>query len=1032
MIDKSQIRQRLTEAYAEVTEVTSAVLRAVDHFKGNAYAVRDFDLSDDIVSVSVRLREYQETLLAASYFDPSAKSDLRWNHYVYFLTSADSGSQSSADYASAKVTIEADREYARKIVVGVSELADILNRRRVSKLPSGPPADPLAEWNATLDRHGLAFVVDEALQVPDVVRNIARGDRPGVQRLPVVPLLGDAERAVTSDMLAKVVIHNFRRYPKQREFEFGVFNLIAGANGVGKTSLLEAIEYLFCGRNRRSDPPPPKSSVSGFLNNNGQLEIRTSNTTQAATLRARHLVWYGKADLRAVTLHDSFGKFNFLDTDAAARLNVEQSQERIDADLAQLLLGAEAAKTLNRFERLQKGLDQMTRDLEREIAFKDQHRADLDGRLREMRGMPEESDQLFLDLVAALNRVSWRNIAATKDDIADLPAQIQTSLINIGILRAAGSMSGGRRAQENRRMQVAQATALLDDALRWRADLDKSESSIRRRVQTVDARLKALNELAPMLEARLPELAQEIVENRRNVAANAALLAAVEPAARTLEELEQLTGTILSAAVIQYSKEVDERTSAANAARRALEAHERNQELFTNLMEQLRSAGRQIVEQTGDQTHCPMCRTEFSKSQLARILRDNDLSSGDAVGRDLHASAQQLNLALQRSQGALRALRTLNEYPGASQVPVGSALSLIRVGQSNLDSVKTHLDILTNTMKGFETRGWTTQRLEDHCRAAGLSANEVSRDNLKEIVSAVEHERSRDVAEVTAISTERVTLEERLHQIPLEIRGDAPVGSQDIAALRAAIVEKGKAIDLVLRSMDELNALIGQSASTDALELEGVLREAHELTARLRSSLAKEKDRSEQLTRDERLLEESVAEIATLRIQTRRLTLADSVIDDLVNKQSGQALTNRVLSENAAEIATTFARVHAPNEFDVEVGDEGLKIIRRSTKKNVDLHEMSSGQRAAFTLSLFLAMNGRLTSGPRVMIFDDPVSHVDDINTLSFLDYLRDLALSGDRQVFFATADTTLAGLILRKFRFMADQFRHIELARED
>ena len=123
--------------------------------------------------------------------------------------------------------------------------------------------------------------------------------------------------------------------------------------------------------------------------------------------------------------------------------------------------------------------------------------------------------------------------------------------------------------------------------------------------------------------------------------------------------------------------------------------------------------------------------------------------------------------------------------------------------------------------------------------------------------------------------------------------------------------------------------------------------------------------------------------------------------------------------------------MHAPNEFDVEVGDEGLKIIRRSTKQNVDLHEMSSGQRAAFTLSLFLAMNGRLTSDPRVMVFDDPVSHDDDINTLSFLDYLRALALSGERQVFFAPADTTLAGLILRKFRFMGDRFRHFELARE-
>ena len=126
-----------------------------------------------------------------------------------------------------------------------------------------------------------------------------------------------------------------------------------------------------------------------------------------------------------------------------------------------------------------------------------------------------------------------------------------------------------------------------------------------------------------------------------------------------------------------------------------------------------------------------------------------------------------------------------------------------------------------------------------------------------------------------------------------------------------------------------------------------------------------------------------------------------------------------------------LAKIHAPSEFDVEAGEEGLKISRRATKASVDLHEMSSGQRAAFTLSLFLAMNSRLKTGPRVIIFDDPVAHVDDINTLSFLDYLREIALAGERQLFFATADSKLAGLFARKFRFMGEQFKQVELIRE-
>ncbi|MND00617.1 hypothetical protein D3C83_193000 [compost metagenome] len=64
-------------------------------------------------------------------------------------------------------------------------------------------------------------------------------------------------------------------------------------------------------------------------------------------------------------------------------------------------------------------------------------------------------------------------------------------------------------------------------------------------------------------------------------------------------------------------------------------------------------------------------------------------------------------------------------------------------------------------------------------------------------------------------------------------------------------------------------------------------------------------------------------------------------------------------------------------------------------------------------------------------MFDDPVAHVDDINTLSLLDHLRDIALSEQRQIFFATADSKLANLFGRKFRFLGERYKQIDLARQ-
>jgi exonuclease SbcC len=66
-------------------------------------------------------------------------------------------------------------------------------------------------------------------------------------------------------------------------------------------------------------------------------------------------------------------------------------------------------------------------------------------------------------------------------------------------------------------------------------------------------------------------------------------------------------------------------------------------------------------------------------------------------------------------------------------------------------------------------------------------------------------------------------------------------------------------------------------------------------------------------------------------------------------------------------------------------------------------------------------------------LIDDPIAHVDDLNSLSFLDYLRELVLMSHKQIYFATANDKLATLFERKFDFLGkDGFRRIDLSREN
>ena len=98
-----------------------------------------------------------------------------------------------------------------------------------------------------------------------------------------------------------------------------------------------------------------------------------------------------------------------------------------------------------------------------------------------------------------------------------------------------------------------------------------------------------------------------------------------------------------------------------------------------------------------------------------------------------------------------------------------------------------------------------------------------------------------------------------------------------------------------------------------------------------------------------------------------------------------------------------------------------MLLKRRVDDTDVPLNKISTGQRSALALSIFLALNKKLKHGPNLILFDDPVTYTDDLNILSFLDYLREIILHEKRQVVFATANQKLAGLFEKKFAFLGD-----------
>lgn len=178
-----------------------------------------------------------------------------------------------------------------------------------------------------------------------------------------------------------------------------------------------------------------------------------------------------------------------------------------------------------------------------------------------------------------------------------------------------------------------------------------------------------------------------------------------------------------------------------------------------------------------------------------------------------------------------------------------------------------------------------------------------------------------------------------------------------------------------------------------------------------------------------RELKTATTNLAKDAITRANLQRANEALSKIVEQHSLERATADAFGAIRDKISAVFAQIHSPQEYELGDFANGSLIIRRDNKHLHAVNQVSTGQRSALALSIFLALNDGAKSAPPIILIDDPVAHVDDLNTLSFLDYLREIVLRSRKQVFFATADIRLAALFQRKFEFMgSDRFKRISL----
>jgi len=233
----------------------------------------------------------------------------------------------------------------------------------------------------------------------------------------------------------------------------------------------------------------------------------------------------------------------------------------------------------------------------------------------------------------------------------------------------------------------------------------------------------------------------------------------------------------------------------------------------------------------------------------------------------------------------------------------------------------------------------------------------------------------------------------------------------------------------VLHRLDQLRLLMDVRDDAPLTEIQVSVSAVASAFQQAQAAMVNESANSEELRRLPETIAEHKSELEKAKSGSLALGTAVDTLDDIIVNASLETATADALAAIGGQINEVFTRIHAPREYEY-VGSREVLLRTANSHEPHTLEEVSTGQRAAFALSIFLARNRTAATAPPVLLIDDPIAHIDDLNALSFLDYLRDLAVNSGRQIFFATADTRIASLFSKKFSFFGDNFKTINLVR--
>ncbi|WP_037314171.1 AAA family ATPase [Salegentibacter sp. Hel_I_6] len=1005
-MNTEQLIDRTKLIFTDLQEVNDNLYKAKLPINDKVAGIYYLNFNNKITEDDFEKLQYK--YLADEFY--KQEKSLQWNIYLLFINSNLT--------EELKIKILRDDKYGRKLVFTDTEFLDYfeLEKSQQSDLP-----DIISTWKEELKSVGLQELYSSN-SVEGILRNFKADSAKEIvekteKNLEHVPIVKKINSLSLQD--------NYRSYPLKRHFHFGKVNLFTGSNGVGKTSLMEAIEFVLTGKTLRNKKKANDGSIEAVYNDN----IKDSYNHNNAYYKERGAKWYERRlSEQGNKTYESFNQFNFFNTDTASVFANSDHKNQINESLKQIILGEEYTILKDRIIKVENRLRPELNKTKEEIQRKNNNFQKNENRIDELKS-EKNFEALKEDIKRNILKLGYKSsITESQYSISEL--YINEISNEITFLQSEDWITDFNRFTEIK--QKVHNRNLLVSESKEQFNLNNKQIAL---LTEKNQRLKSLEtkvyRLLEYFELESISRIDGLEENLSKVKLELSIIDTLKDLNNLELDILQLKNETKYLPILLEEKQdlIDKKQQLLNQEKMEVKKIEETFSTLENLTSQIKLLGKEILAHDAHTENCPLCEQQISSADLLVKLENEfkqnfDKSILNEKKSKLNETVKEIDLLQQELQSLKKYYSTVSQYLKNSEVltfmDIDKKVKEVVEKENVVAKEKNELENLIYQLNNIEGSVSEYNVLKGEL-AKEFSGQEISGlESLKLLNNSLEKDRVDNSNNIEKFQNDNARIINYLN-ISLNLKEFM----DNIENIENIVKSNQSKIDSIASSFENLKSYL--SVPNDK-SIDAIAKELNLLNENLKSYREIEISQREiqKLLAENEKIKNELPEIKGLN---SRLVKAIKSLNKL-SSNSEDAILEGYFRKNLNEIKDIYRTIHTPKEFsDIKYQDKNLVLFKEN--KEFQISEISTGQRAALVLSIFISLNRKLKNGPNILIFDDPVTFIDDFNALSFLDFLRYFIVKENKQIFFATANKKFSALFKKKFDFLGEGvFKEFQLER--